>query len=123
MMFKNAYPKPSRGCVLKNKNGKLTVPNQSMSLSEILERFTRGESIPVMKQTQYHESEDDLEKVGQMDIVDRLEFADKQKQIQKKYAKQERAKKKKIEDEEREKIAQKIAAENLEKLKTSETQK
>lgn len=83
---------------------KLVQPNQSMSLEEILERFTRGEPVAIGRDVQYHESDDDLEKVSNMDLVDKAEYVDKLKQTQKNYEKQER-KKAKAEKERLEKIA------------------
>lgn len=95
---------------------KQVVPNQSMSLQEILERFTRGEALAIGRGTpEYHESEDDLEKLKNSDLVDRQEYLDKLKATQGNYAKQEKRKEaarlKKLEEEERAKIAAKLAAE------------
>lgn len=107
MKFKSiASPAPSAGLVVVGK--KIVVPNQAMSLQEILERFTRNEQLPIGKDAQYHESEDDLEKVVHMDLVDREEYMEKQKNIQKMFKAQE-AKKKKAADE-------KIAAEYRQKV-------
>jgi len=52
-----------------------TVPNQSMSLREILERFVKRESLPLVHEGQYEERFGDLEKVANMDIVDQKEYA------------------------------------------------
>lgn len=89
----------------------LTVPNQNMSLKEILTRFTRNEALPIGKDQTFHEGEYDLEKVKASDLVDKAEFIDKMKETQSAYKKQELAKEKaaraaaqkKIEDEERKK--------------------
>lgn len=107
-----AIPKPALGASFE---GVLdcTVPDQSMTLQEILDRFTRGEVLPIGKTVQYHESEDDLEKVSHLDLVDRAEFIESQKETRRKFEKQEKAKKererlavlKKIEEEERAKLA------------------
>lgn len=95
MKYKSeATPSPSVGV---GKWGpKMTVPNQSMSIQEILERFTRDEALPIGQDVQYHESEDDLEKIAHMDLVDREEYTDKLKEVQKAYKVQE-AKKAKAE--------------------------
>lgn len=91
MQYKSiAVPAPSEGH--KPLKLKLTVPNQSMSLQEILERFTRGEPLPIGQQIEYHESDDDLEKLKTMDLVDREEFIDKLKKTQKDFEQQERKK-------------------------------
>lgn len=107
MKFKSvACPGVSIGSMTKGK--KIVVPNQSMSLQEILERFTRNEELPIGKDVQYHESEDDLEKVQHMDLVDREEFMDKLKETQKAFKRQEAQK---------EKVAkEKIAAEFRKKV-------
>lgn len=72
---------------------KIVVPDQSLSLREILERFTRGEPLHIGKDVQYDESgDDDLEKVSKMDLVERDEFIQKQKDVQDRYSKQEKRK-------------------------------
>lgn len=76
----------------------LVVPDQSMSLHEILHRFTRGEAIPVGHAVAYDDQADtsdvDLEKVRHMDLVDREEYIDTLRDVQKKHAAQEAAKEK-----------------------------
>ena len=53
-----------------------TVPDQSMSLQEILERFTRNETLPVGHDHHYdEETEHDLEKVKHFDLVEKQELA------------------------------------------------
>jgi len=51
----------------------LTVPNQSLSLKEILERFVRREALPVMKQGVYNTQLGDLEKLANEDITVQME--------------------------------------------------
>lgn len=110
MIYKSlASPGVSPGLVIKDK--KIVVPNQSMSLHEILERFTRNEELPIGRDVQYHESEDDLEKIAHMDLVDREEYADKFRETQKAYKKQEAAKQKAAKE--------KIAAELREEVRKS----
>lgn len=107
MKFKSiASPEPSKGSVTEGK--KIVVPNQAMTLQEILERFTRNEQLPIGKDVQYHESEDDLEKVQHMDLVDREEYMDKLKETQRVYKRQEAAKEKAYKE--------KLAAEYKQKL-------
>lgn len=85
-----AWPSPDRGRKPVGKS--LVVPDQSMSLETILARFTRGESVMVGKDVQYHESDDDLEKVSRMDLVDKAEYTEKLKQTQINFEKQEKLK-------------------------------
>jgi len=94
---------------------KLVVPNQAISLQEILERFTRGEPVAVGQDVSYHESDDDLEKIQYMDLTERDEFIAQQKETQKSYAKQEKRKKAEAD--------RKLREEAIEKLKAEEKQK
>lgn len=65
-----------------------TLPSQSMSLREIILRFTRRESLPVEKQGVYYDQFGDLEKAQNLDITERMEKAEALKQ---KIAKGEKA--------------------------------
>lgn len=91
---------------------KLVVPNQSISLEEILRRFTRGEPLQIGRDVQYHESEDDLEKISKMDLVDQEEFRQRQLETQELFKQQEKdrrkAQRKKFLDEERSRIAEEL---------------
>lgn len=49
------------------------VPNQSMSLKEILRRFVKREALPVARQGMYEERFGDLEKLGKADITVQME--------------------------------------------------
>lgn len=110
MKFKAvAHPAPYAGQVKFDKDQ--TVPNDAMSLKEILARFVRGEKVAVGRDGSYDEGEEDLEKLRDMDPVDRDEAIAKMKATQKRYTAQEKARVKKLEDEERAKIAAKLAAE------------
>lgn len=110
MKFKsNAFPKPCLG--QKEFGPVLVVPNQAMSLEEILERFTRGEPVAVGRDISYHESDDDLEKVSKMDLVDRDEYIEKLKQTQKDFDKQEKRKAAKEREKLVKEAAEKLAAE------------
>lgn len=73
----------------------LTVPDQSMSLQYIIERFTRGEKLAVDNGSQgnYFDGDEDLEKLSMADLVDRAEYADKLRQVKIKFDRQEAAKK------------------------------
>jgi len=50
-----------------------TVPNQSLSLREIVKRFVRRESLPISQQGLYEERFGDLEKMSKADIFDQFE--------------------------------------------------
>lgn len=76
---------------------KEVVPDQSMSLREILERFTRGEAVPIGKEGTFDEDSDsedsvDLEKMGKADLVDKEEYYAKLQDTKNAYEKQEKAK-------------------------------
>lgn len=123
MKFRSiSLPKPSQGLDFKGIK-KVTVPNQSMSLEEILTRFTRGEEIPIGQPTTYQDDENisshldvDFEKIQYMDLVDRDEFAKTLKQTIGDYndqtkARQKRAMEKAIKAEfEKQKAAEAHAA-------------
>lgn len=53
----------------------VTVPNQSMTLRDILKRFIRKESLPVQQEGIYAENLGDLEKLARQDITVRMERA------------------------------------------------
>lgn len=124
-----ANPKPSEGCSKWDKNQ--VVPDQSLSLAEILRRFVRGEAVPVGLSTfgvddgeQDHELDVDLEKLAHADLTEKDEWKEKARELQRKYERQEKAKadkaaKKAAED--REKAVQKRIDEQVaERLKRSE---
>lgn len=96
-----AIPKPSPGVDF-SKEVALVVPDQSMSLQEILKRFTRGESLPIGVSTEYgDENLDnplnvDLEKIRLADLVDQADYVDKLKDVKTRYDKQEKQKAAKI---------------------------
>lgn len=79
-----AVPSPSIG---KDFTGvkDITVPNQSMSLREILERFSRQERLPIEKPVSYFDSEHDLEKIRHLDLVDRADFISRMKAVKAQY--------------------------------------
>lgn len=71
----------------------LTVPDAAMSLQEMIERFTRNESVDLGFPVNYHESEDDIEKLRLLDPVEKREYIERMKQVQKDFeAEQERLK-------------------------------
>lgn len=58
---------------------KVVIPNQSMTLSEILRRFVKREPLPVSQEGIYHEGEYDLEKLAKEDFVVKDEVLDEVK--------------------------------------------
>jgi len=87
----------------------LTLPNQALSLAEIIERFVRHEPLQIGKDVSYHESDDDLEKLQRLDPVDRMAYIRKMQDIQDKFKQQE--------EDRRIKLEEKTRAEFLENLK------
>lgn len=59
---------------------RLTVPNQSMSLREILRRFVKREALPVMREGVYEDRMEDLEKLAKADPVIQMEKAQEWKE-------------------------------------------
>lgn len=53
----------------------VVVPNQSMTLKEIIRRFVRKESLPVHQEGIYEDRMGDLEKIANEDIFDKHERA------------------------------------------------
>lgn len=102
----------------------MVVPDQSLTLEEILRRFTRGEPLEIGRTDGVYddEGEDDLEKVQHMDLVDREEFVDRLKETKKQFEKQE---KQRAKDEKArlDKLAvEKLAADKLAAEKAAEKQ-
>lgn len=113
-VVKHAYPPPSEG-IDYSKEVDQVVPDQSLSLEEILHRFTRGESLPVGMETQDgYEDENplniDLEKLANSDLVDKEEFIGKLKALQHEYNVQEKKKAEQTEQERQKEFAKKDAA-------------
>lgn len=54
----------------------IVVPNQSMTLKDILKRFVRNESLPIQQDGIYAENLGDLEKLARQDITVRMERAE-----------------------------------------------
>lgn len=105
-----SIPKPSKGQSFVGVKS-VFVPDQSMSLEEILRRFTRGEAVPLGHETHYDEhaeSDDsiDIEKMAHADLVDKAEYYQKLEEVKIAYDKQEKAKaRKQREKEEADKTA------------------
>lgn len=69
------------------------VPDQSLSLQEILEKFVRNEEVEVGHPTWYDENEeslDDLEKIRHSDLVDKDLYIKSLKEIQSKFETEEK---------------------------------
>lgn len=106
MKFRSTtIPKPALGADF-SKEKVQVVPDQSLSLQEILTRFTRGESLEIGREGNFHDSPDDLEKIAHLDLVEREEYIESMKEIQKRYKEQEEARKKKAIDEEVKRLAE-----------------
>jgi len=54
----------------------MVMPSQSMSLQEIIQRFTRRESLPIEHEGVYIENMGDLEKIAREDVTQRHERAE-----------------------------------------------
>lgn len=120
-----AWPPPSEGKSFKGVE-LLTQPDQSMSLQEIIERFTRGEPQAIGKKVEFDGDPDmenplnvDLEKLLKKDRVDRDEYFEQvntfAREARKQQAEIERKKKQAAFDkavrEQAAKLAEKKAAE------------
>lgn len=84
-----AIPEPSEGLDLSGEE-LLTVPDQAMSLQEILDRFTRKESLPIATDGLYENDTDDvgeidLGKFHAMDIVDQYSHIENMFEKQQRY--------------------------------------
>lgn len=100
----------------------MVVPNMSMSLQEILERFTRGEPLEIGQDTTFdEEGNDDLEKVRHMDLVDREEYINRLKHTRKTFDKQQKKKKKEFEEAARLAAIEEIKAAEKAALRAKET--
>jgi len=73
------------------KSKKYVVPNQSMTLKEILRRFVKKESLPALKEGVYIETDYDLEKLSKADLTEQHEVIEELK-------KKVKRKKKEVED-------------------------
>lgn len=87
--MKRLYPAVPRNPQCFKKVKQVTVPNQSMSLREILQRFTRKESLPISKEGVYNEDYGDLEKMAHEDPVIQAERIAELKDTQQRYKTQE----------------------------------
>lgn len=92
-----AIPDPSVGQDY-SKEKDIVVPNQSMSLKEILDRFTREQSLPVGMDVQDGDPDldnplnVDLEKMAVADLVDKEEYKNSLKEINRKWDFQQKVK-------------------------------
>jgi len=51
----------------------VVIPSQSMTLRDIIQRFVRGEKLPLQKDGFYDENSGDLEKFVRQDLTDQFE--------------------------------------------------
>lgn len=104
MKFRSvACPLPSKGVKLSGK--KLVVPDQSLPLREILERFTRHEALPIGHKVDWGGVDDeapeseldvDLEKLAHADLTEKDEFREKVLAVKSKYEEEEKARREKL---------------------------
>lgn len=88
----------------------MVVPDQSMTLKEILLRFTRNETLPIGRDPMYSDGLEDIEKLRDMDLVDREAYVTELKAKQAKYKAQEEAKRKAAVEAEIKRQAEEAAA-------------
>lgn len=88
LVLYNPPPRVSQDCSGWSQH---TVPNQSLSLREIIKRFVRREPLPMSKEGTYFEGDYDLEKLGSSDITEKHEVLEDLK-------KDTERKKRKVED-------------------------
>ena len=103
MKFKGSQiPSPSKGLVITEKSQ--VVPDQSLSLKEILTRFTRHEPLPIGNRAEFGNGQDpesdhplniDLEKVQHMDLVEKQELLGQIEDIKKRADDDKKAREKK----------------------------
>lgn len=95
----------------------LTLPNQAMSLQEIISRFIRAEPLAIGKDVSFFESEDDLEKLLRLDPVDKDAYIAKMRKVQSDYNTQEELRAQKREEkalqQAREDFLKKLEAEKM----------
>lgn len=114
MKFKSHSTNPAQWAGVVTPGPKQVVPNMSLSLQEILERFTRGEPLEIGKEYNYDDQgDDDLEKVKHMDLVDREEYVNKLKQTRKFYDAQQKARAEKRQGELDKKAVEELVAAKL----------
>lgn len=75
----------------------VTVPNQSMTLKDIIKRFIRKESLPIEHQGVYAEGLGDVEKMAREDITERHERAARLKRKLQKVVQDQKEKEGKVE--------------------------
>lgn len=100
MKYKStSIPAPSEGVSFDGIKSEV-VPDQSLSLKEILERFTRGEPLAIGREPVYHDSEDDIAKLPFMDLVDQEEYRESLLETQRVYTLQQKERERKAIEEE-----------------------
>lgn len=99
----------------------LTIPDASMSLQEIIDRFTRNEAVDVGFPVNFHESEDDLEKLRFLDPVEKREYIEKMKAVQDAYNVQEEKNRIALEEKTRKEFIAKVEKQERLKLQKAES--
>lgn len=120
MVYKKAQnPGPSQG--IRITEADQTVPDQSLSLAEILRRFTRHEVLPVGHKGQYgsevlmdpesdSELNIDVEKLRHADLTEKAEYRSTVREKIQEFEREEDARKEREAKEKAERIAKKKAA-------------
>lgn len=71
-----SYPEVPREPQSFKRVKRVSVPQQSMSLKDIIKRFVRKESLPIEHDAMYCDHLGDLEKIAREDITQRMERLD-----------------------------------------------
>lgn len=99
MRYKNAvaFPRPELPSKDWSQIERLTVPDQSLTLADIIDRFSRKEALPIGKQVSFNDEIEvdspfavDLEKLAKADIIDKMEYVEQWKTVTTAYAEQDK---------------------------------
>lgn len=105
---------------------RVVVPNQSMSLREIVQRFIKKESLPINKDGFYSEDFGDIEKIQSEDITERMDRINDLKEKAKKGKKAEEERLKKEGEDKKKADAEafrKVASEELDRRTQSQIER
>lgn len=120
-MLKNVRMYPNVSVKKENYSNvkKVVMPNQSMSLQDIIKRFIRRESLPLEKQAVYEDRMGDLEKIAHEDISVKADMAADLKEKLSKKEKEMKEKEQKEKKEKQEKYDQDVIAKHEAKKASS----
>lgn len=98
-MFRKQFQKDYKGSKGEvNKSPSLTVPDDTLSIREIIERYTKGLSAPIMFEKVYSEDNPDIRG---LDLVELKELAEENRDIINKHLENQRLAKEKAEQAEK----------------------